>query len=95
MVNGVFPKGILTINFHNGYHIDPNDRNYLTYCIVTTPNAYLPEEEQVGGIFVLGSNVFDYSCANFYFVFSGARVSHYTGVPYNVPNIPEALKGNK
>ena len=92
MVNGVFTKGI---GFYNGYHLDPNDRNDLTHCTVTTPNPYLPEEEQVGGMFAIGSNVFDYSCANFYFIFSWPRVSHYTGVSYNVPNMPESLKGNK
>ena len=95
MLSGVFPKSILSINFHNGYHLYQNDRNVLTHCTLTTPNAYLPEEEQVGGTFALGSNVFDYYCANFHFIFSGAGVSHCTDVPYNVPIMPEALKGYK
>ena len=66
MMNYVFPKVILTINSHNVYQLDPNDRNALTQCTVTTPNAYLSDEEQVGGTFSLGYNVFDHSCANFY-----------------------------
>ena len=114
MVDGVFPKGILTINFFNGYHIDGNDRNALTHCTVTTPNTFIKqmlknkyknqdeddveekiEEKLIGGTFALGSNVFNYSDANFNFVFSGAAVSHTTGVPYKVPDMPHALTGKK
>ena len=110
MVNGVFPKGILTINFSNGYHLDPNDRNALTHCTVTTPNATIKEimkkkgfdeedeqvlEKMVGGVFALGHNVFDYSEANFNFIFSGAAISHTTGIPYNVPDMPKVVTGNK
>ena len=39
------------------------------------------EEKIIGGTFALVSNVFDYSGANFNFVFAGATVSHTTGVP--------------
>ena len=114
MVDGVFPKGILTINFFNGYHIDGNDHDALTHCAVTTPNTFIKqmlknkyknqdeddveekiEEKLIGGTFALGSNVFNYSDANFNFVFSGATVSHTTGVPYNVPDMPGALTGKK
>ena len=43
MVNGVFPKGILNINFFNGYHIDGNDHIALTHCTVTTPNTFIKQ----------------------------------------------------
>ena len=69
MVNGVFPKGIFTINFHNGYHLDPNDRDCLTHCTVTTPNNFLDESDYVGGTFCLGTAVFDYTEVNINIIF--------------------------
>ena len=96
MVNNVFPKCVFTINFNNGYHLDCNDHEALTHCTITTPNPFVhKDKETVCGTFALGYNVFDFSKSNISFVFSGSRVSHCTGVPYNVPEMPELLKGNK
>ena len=39
--------------------------------------------------------MFDYTESNIDFIFSGSTVSHCTGVPYNVPDIPETLRGTK
>ena len=34
MVNEVFSNCIFTINFHNGYHLDANNREVLTHCTI-------------------------------------------------------------
>ena len=43
----------------------------------------------------MGTEVFNYTESNINFIFSGTGVSHCTGVPYNVPDVPKILKGKK
>ena len=95
MINGLFHKGIFTINFHNGYNLDLNDRDCLTHCTVTTPNNFLDESDYVGGTFCLGTAVFDYTEVNLNFIFLGSNVVHCTGIPYNIPTFPSVLTGSK
>ena len=45
--------------------------------------------------FFLGITVFDYTEAIINFIFSVIGVSHCTGVPYNVLDVPNVLKGKK
>ena len=95
MLTGVFPKGVFTVNFANGYHQDPRDGDCLTYSTLTTPNKFLPQNKQIGVVFGFGSAVFDISQANLNLIFSGKNSSHITGYPNNVPSTPDILKGNK
>ena len=44
---------------------------------------------------MFGTAAFDYTEANINFIFLGSTVSHCTGVHYNVPDIPNVLKGKK
>ena len=94
MLNGIFPKGVFTVNFANGYHLDPRDGDCLSYSTLTTPNKFLPDKKN-GVAFGFGSAVFDYSRTNLNLIFSGKNSSHTTSYPNNVPLTPDILNGNK
>ena len=94
-MNDIFPKVIVTLNYHNGYHLDLNDRNSPTHGVITIPNSKIPEEEHMGGSFALGNNVFEYSLDNVNLVFSGPGIAHTTNVPYKIPHMPNILRGHK
>ena len=88
----MFTKAVPTVTFYNGFHIDMNDRNTLTWCTTTTPNVFLEKADKAGGTFCLGHKVFDYYEENITFVFSGSNMSHCTRFPYNISPMTGILK---
>ena len=95
MLCDVFPEVCFTVDYSNSFHIDPNDRDFLSHSVITTPNKFVPHNKHTHGAFLIGRNAIMYSEANLYMIFSAAHVSHCTTIPSCSTEIPTILRGEK
>ena len=95
MLCNVFPEVCFTVDYSNSFHIDPNDRDFLSHSVITTPNTFFTHNKHTQGAFLIGRIEFMYSEANLYMIFSTAHVSHCTTIPSRITEIPMILRGEK
>ena len=95
MLCGVFPEICFTVDYSNSFHLDPNDRAFLSHSVITTPNKFVTHNLNRHGAFMIGRNGFHYDEANLYIIFSAAHVSHCTTIPSRSIEMPKTLRGEK
>jgi hypothetical protein len=95
MLCGVFPEICFTVDYSNSFHLDPNDRAFLSHSFITTPNKFVTQNLNTHGAFMIGRNGFHYDVANLCIIFSAAHVSHCTTIPSRSIEMPSILRGEK
>ena len=93
MICEVFQKSCVTFNYSNTFHTGKNDCQFVSHSVITTPNAFIQREKHKHGDFLIGTNDFHYSEANFSIIFSAANMSHYTTIPSRNTETPKILMG--
>jgi hypothetical protein len=90
-----FQTGMLTLNFHNNYHLDQRDRNIPTHCSFSPPSNWVDDPSSSRNtVFGMGSVIADISKNAQRISFLPQQVKHCTSEPTGVPSLPFYLQGN-